>query len=184
VSLFSSPGPISSLQIYESRPAAPPRPAPWRPVHAHSRLGSTAQGSQRRRQVASRLTLGNGGSVGNIRTVKAHTWMAKGLAQCTHLTVSLVGPAPAAAGGTVKRQAPLQRGHDAWKSFGPAGGGDWAGGVIISGPGHDWAGSSAGGGGSCGEAPAAAARPETMKRAWHSKYDNSKASHSNCSHSE
>ena len=45
--------------------------------------------------------------------------MAKGLAQCTHLTVSLVGPAAAAVGGTVKRQAPLQRGHDAWKSFGP-----------------------------------------------------------------
>ena len=114
---------LISPDLRESRPAAPPRPAPWRPVHAHSRLGSTAQGSQRRRQVASRLTLGNGGSVGNIRTVKAHTWMAKGLAQCTHLTVSLVGPAPAAAGGTVKRQAPLQRGHDAWKSFGPAGGG-------------------------------------------------------------
>ena len=76
--------------------------------------------------------------------------MAKGLAQCTHLTVSLVGPAAAAVGGTVKRQAPLQRGHDAWKSFGP-GEGDLAGGVVTSGSGRlDWAGSSVGGGGGCG----------------------------------
>ena len=60
--------------------------------------------------------------------------------------------------------------HDAWKSFGP-GGGDLAGGVVTSGSGRlDWAGSSVGGGGGCGEAPAAAARPETMKRAWHRDY--------------
>ena len=115
--------------------------------------------------------------------------MAKGLAQCTHLTVSLVGPAAAAAGGTVKRHAPPQRGHAAWKSFGPSGEGDLAGGVITSGPGAmNWAGSSAGGGG-CGEVPAAAARPETMKRAWHSNYGNSKPgnskpSPSKCSRSE
>ena len=107
--------------------------------------------------------------------------MAKGLAQCTHLTVSLVGPAAAAVGGTVKRQAPLQRGHDAWKSFGP-GAGDLAGGVVTSGSGRlDWAGSSVGGGGCCGEAAAAAARPETMKRAWHREHGRGEARHSKCS---